>query len=135
MDTKLKTYRSETKFEADRRLMEAQGWTVRSGQRRSSAAPVHILDLDHAIPDPYERLSTDQKVDYYLNVGGPLSHAAGYSAGAVSAAAGCARILALPFILAAWPFAWAWRRWQSGPRWDVLYERGSGSENQRTDGA
>jgi hypothetical protein len=117
METKRKTYRSEGRYEADRPLMEAQGWQVRSVGPPGSQEPAN---LEPSLPALLDRLERRQGFDVYVSTGGRFSSADPANLGT---AAGCLRVLALPVILIAWPFASAWRRWQARPRWDVLYER------------
>ena len=129
METKLKTYRSERRFEADWPLMEAQGWRVRSGQRRSADSRVELQDLGRVLPDIDDRLNPWQQTDWYPGAIG--AGVARYPFG-IPSAAGSARVLALPFLLVAWPFAWALAKWRSGTYWDVLYERPDGPGSPST---
>ena len=120
METKLKTYRSEQRFEADRPLMEAQGWRVRAAALRPDEAIGALASLDHTLPGRLDRVDAQQQMDFYVSTSGGFSGVNPYNTASV---AGCIRTLALPFILVAWPFAWAMGRWRARPRWDVLYER------------
>jgi hypothetical protein len=106
MATLLKTYCSEAKFARDRAAMEAGGWRVKSCQRRDeewSLAPA---------PSPGPGALDDLRGKMNPNL---LSPGLGRDS-----AQGLARLMVLPL----WPFAWLWAKWRSGPRIDVLYERG-----------
>ncbi len=117
IERKLKTYRGEQRFAADRGLMEAQGWHVRSWRTREQGTLGIGRDLDepawsvHALDGPWTM----------PEVGGGLSYPRGVRGmyGLGRASGGLAVLLVAPFV-------WLWSKVRSGTKVDVLYERSPG---------
>jgi hypothetical protein len=107
METCLKTYRSEAKFATDRAAMAVGGWRVKKWQSRHERWNAFSVSEGPG--------STLPEQAYYL---GHADVRSGYAM--TTGAAGLGRLVVLPL----WPFAWLWAKWRSGPRIDVLYERG-----------
>jgi hypothetical protein len=108
VETLLKAYRSEAKFATARAAMEVGGWRVKKWQSRTEHWNAFSVSEGACSTVPEQAL--------YL--GNPEVMRPGY--GAVRGGMGLARLMVLPL----WPFAWLWAKWRSGPRIDVLYERG-----------
>jgi hypothetical protein len=108
METRLKTYRSEAKFQSDRGLMEAQGWKVRSSQYRVQGAPYVNVD------------EVDLRVTHALNTGQPAIHVAPEPGVLIYLVA---RFTSFVVLVGAALIGWLWSKRRSERRVDVLYER------------